>query len=275
MAFPIPRDVVAQSSRGIVVAARVGYTAKAVVYAMLGTLAAMAALGIAGGKLTDNKGALKTLGDQPFGSALLWASALGLLCYALWNGVRAALDPERKGTGGGAILARVGYAVSAGIHVLLAVYAAQLAYGSSPSRGGPQTYVGKILHYPFGVWLVAALGLIGVGFGIAQVVIGAKGKVGHQYQHADLAPGLCRTVKIMARVGSVARGVVFALIGGSLITAALRRDPSHAEGFAQALAQLTHTPLGVGLLLVVAVGLLAYGIHLFFVARWGSLPEPR
>jgi hypothetical protein len=274
MAIPVPQHVAAQSSRGVVVAARIGYTAEAVVYAMLGTLAVMAALGIAGGKLTDNKGALQTLGQQPFGTTLLWASAVGMLCYALWNGVRAALDPEHKGSGGGALLARAGYAFSAVAHVFIAIYAAQLAYGASPSRGGAQTYVGKLLHYSFGAWLVAAFGLIGIGFGIAQAVIAAKGKVGHQYENADLAPGLCRAVQRVARVGMLARGVVFALIGASLVTAAFRRDSSQADGFAEALAQLARTPLGVGLLLVVASGLLAYGIHLFFVARWGALPAP-
>ncbi|HEX5660576.1 MAG TPA: DUF1206 domain-containing protein [Polyangiales bacterium] len=275
MAIPVPRHVVAHSSRGVVVAARIGYAAEAVVYSVLGTLAVMAAFGIAGGKLTDNKGALKALGDQPFGSALLWASALGMLCYALWNGVRAALDPEHKGSSGGALFARAGYAFSAGAHVLLAVYASQLAYGSSPSSGGTQTFVGKVLRYPFGAWLVAAFGLIAIGFGIAQVVKGVKGKVGQEYQRANLAPGWCRGVQRFARVGVSARGVVFALIGTSLVTAALKRDSSHAEGFAQALGQLANTPLGVGLLLFVAGGLLAYGIHLFFMARWGAFPEPR
>jgi hypothetical protein len=275
MAIPVPQHVVAQSSRGIVVAARIGYTAEAVVYAVLGTLAVMAALGIAGGHLTDKRGVMQTLGEQPFGTVLLWATALGMLCYAFWNGVRAALDPEHKGSGGGALATRAGYAFSAIAHVVLAVYAAQLAYGSRPSSGGAKTFVGKILHYPFGAWLVAAFGLIAVGFGIAQVVLAAKGKVGQQYQNADLSPRLCRLVQRVARVGVLARGVVFALIGASLVTAALRRDPSRAEGFGEALAHLARTPLGVGLLLFVACGLLAYGIHLFFVARWGSLPQPR
>ncbi|MET0287867.1 MAG: DUF1206 domain-containing protein [Polyangiales bacterium] len=274
MELQIPNRVVAHSSRGVVVAARVGYAAEAVVYAMLGTLAIMAALGIAGGKLTDNKGALRTLGEQPFGSALLWVSALGMLCYAVWMGVRAGLDPERKGSGTGAIFARMGYGVSAIAHVLVAIYAAQLAYGDSPSSGGTRTYVGKLLTYPLGAWLVALIGLILVGFGVVQVVLAYKGKVGHQYARAKLAPGLCRAVRRAARVGVLARGLVFAVIGVSLVTAALRRDSSHADGFKEALGALAHTPLGVGLLLFVAAGLLAYGVHLFFVARWGTLPEP-
>jgi hypothetical protein len=274
MELNVQDRVVAHSSRGVVVAARVGYTAEAVVYAMLGTLALMAALGIAGGKLTDNKGALRMLGEQPFGSVLLWASAVGMLCYALWMGVRAALDPERKGSGGGAVLARAGYAVSAVAHVLVAIYAAQLGYGSRPSAGGTQTYVGKILTYPLGGWLVAAIGLVAAGFGVAQVVLAVKGKVGHQYARAQLAPGLCRAVRRAARVGVFARGLVFVVIGASLVTAALKRDSSHADGFKEALGELAHTPLGVSLLLFVAAGLLAYGVHLFFVARWGTLPEP-
>jgi hypothetical protein len=270
-----PQQLIARSSRSVVIAGRIGYAAEAVVYTVVGTLAVMAGAGIAGGKFTDNKGALKTLGDMPFGSALLWASAFGMLCYGLWNGVRAGLDPERKGTGVGALFARAGYGVSSIVHVLLAVYAAQLAYGSSPASGRPATYVGKMLTYPLGAWLVALVGLIWIGFGLAQVGIAIKGRVGHQYENAHLAEGLCRAVQRIARVGIFSRGLVFPVIGASLVTAALKRDPGQADGFADALRTLAGTPLGVGLLFFVAAGLFAYGVHLFFVARWGTLPHPR
>lgn len=263
-----------QASRGIVIAARIGYAAKAAVYAMLGVLSLMAALGIAGGKLTDSKGALRTLGEQPFGNALLWASAAGLLCYGLWQLVRALFDPERHGAGGKAWLLRTGYAVSAGAHAMLATYAAQLAWGSHPSSSGTQTSVAKALTYPAGSWLVAAIGVIAVGFGIAQIVRAARGKVGKQYAHAELPPRLCRAVRRVARVGCTARGLVFLVVGGSLVAAAARRDPERAHGFAEALGRLTHTPLGVSLLAFVAAGLVMYGIHLVFMARWGYLPEP-
>jgi hypothetical protein len=278
MTLPDPAQVVAFSRkhtpRGVVLAARVGYAAEAVVYGVLGVLALMAAFGLAGGKLTDNKGALQALGEQPFGTVLLWASALGMLCYALWNGVRAALDPERRGTDGKGVIVRIGFAASCLGHLLLAFYAAQLAYGSAPASGHSRTYVGKLLSYPFGAWLVAALGLIAIGFGIAQVALAVRDKVGRQYANAQLAAGLCRMVRRVARVGVFARGLVFPVIGSSLVAAALRRDPRQADGFGDALATLARTPLGVGLLIFVAAGLLAYGIHLFFVARWGYLPEP-
>ncbi len=267
--------MLAGSSRWVVRAARIGYSAKALVYATVGTLAVMAASGIAGGKLTDNRGALRALGKQPFGTALLWTSAFGLLCYAVWNGVRAGMDPEHKGTGVGALFARAGYGVSTAIHLLLALYAAQLAMGTSPGGGQSQTYVGKLLHYTPGVWLLGIAGLVLVGFGVVQAVKAAKGKVGHQYAHAPLGKELCRTVRTAARVGTLARGMVFMVIGVSFVTAAMRRDPGEADGFAEALRKLAHTPLGVGLLYFVSLGLLAYATHLLFVARWGAFAAPR
>lgn len=278
MATPIAQRMFggARHSHALVVAARFGYAAEAVVYSVLGVLALMAAFGIGGGKLTDNKGALETLGEQPFGSVLLWAAALGMVCYALWNGVRAALDPEHKGKDGKALLVRTGFAVSSAAHVLLAVYAAQLAYGDAPSSsGGPRTYVGELLTYPLGGWLVAAIGVVGIAFGIAQVVKAVRGKVGRQYALAGLDARLCKMVLRAARVGVFARGLVFAVVGLSLLTAAVKHDPSQANGFGEALRELARTPLGIWLHVFVAAGLLAYGIHLFFVARWGHLPEPR
>ena len=79
----------------------------------------------------------------------------------------------------------------------------------------------------------------------------------------------------MARVGVFARGLVFPVIGVSLITAAWSNNAGKADGFGQALGALARQPLGMWLLAFVASGLMAYGTHLFFVARYGHLPEPR
>jgi hypothetical protein len=53
-----------QARGGIVYAARIGYAAEGVVYAVLGVLALMAAFGESNGRLTDSKGAIEAIGDQ-------------------------------------------------------------------------------------------------------------------------------------------------------------------------------------------------------------------
>ena len=69
------------------------------IYAIIGILAIKLALGD-GGKTTNQKGALQTIAQQPFGKALLIIVAIGLAGYAIWRLVRAAIGhgPESAAT---------------------------------------------------------------------------------------------------------------------------------------------------------------------------------
>ena len=76
---------------------RFGYAAKGTVYLIVGWLAVQAALG-QGGQMTDQQGALSHIAEAPFGRSLLVVLAVGLVGYAVWQIVRAALDTERQGS---------------------------------------------------------------------------------------------------------------------------------------------------------------------------------
>src|SRR4028118_1471446 len=75
---------------------RFGYAAKGVVYALIGVLAAQAALG-RGGETTDSQGALQRIVQAPFGKLLLGIVTVGLVGYAIWRLVQAFEDTENKG----------------------------------------------------------------------------------------------------------------------------------------------------------------------------------
>ena len=62
-------------------------------------IAAKVAIG-AGGAVTDQKGALQTILEQPYGLGriLLGAVTFGLFGFALWCRMRALIDTEGKGT---------------------------------------------------------------------------------------------------------------------------------------------------------------------------------
>ncbi|MET0343348.1 MAG: DUF1206 domain-containing protein [Polyangiales bacterium] len=261
--------------RGVVYAARVGYAAKGVVYGVVGFLALLAALGESGGKLTDSHGAISEIGRQPYGQVLLWITALGLVCYALWKGVCAVLDPEQEGTDRKGAAKRAGYAFSSVLHFALAFSTARAALGSGRSGGGTKSTVAELMSLPMGRVLIAIAGAIAIGFGVQQMVLAVKGKVGEQYASAPLNGRLRQTVLRVARVGVFARGLVFPVIGASFVMAALRGNASKADGMGEALGDIAQGPFGRALITFVAAGLLAYGVHLFFVARYGRLPEPR
>ena len=58
--------------------------ARGLIYAIIGILAIKLAFG-AGGKTTDQQGAMQTVAHQPFGTVLLVLLAIGLGGYALWR----------------------------------------------------------------------------------------------------------------------------------------------------------------------------------------------
>jgi hypothetical protein len=80
--------------------ARAGLVARGAIYGIIGVLALEMAFG-AGGKTTNQSGALGELAKQPGGKILLVLMAIGLFGYAFWRLLRAAVGhgPEESDDG--------------------------------------------------------------------------------------------------------------------------------------------------------------------------------
>ncbi len=131
--------------------ARVGYLAKALLYATVGILATQAALG-SGGRTTDLGGALRAVVRAPFGDAMLLVIAVGLAAYALWRVVAAITDAEGRGGDLKGIASRVGSAFRGLAHAVLALAALRLATGSGDGNGPrSKQLVAQALDLPGGV----------------------------------------------------------------------------------------------------------------------------
>lgn len=72
-------------------------------------------------------------------------------------------------------------------------------------------------------------------------------------------------------VGYAAKGVALLVVGGLFALAAWQQDPEEAGGLDSALRSLAAGPLGTSLLLVVALGLMLYGVYSFARARFARL----
>lgn len=250
--------------------ARVGYSAKGVLYITVGVLAAWAAVG--NGQSTGSKGALRTLLDQPFGQILVGIVAAGLACYACWQFMRSVEDPEGEGTDGKGVAKRIGFGISGVIHASLVVYALHLLVGAAGADdsgdGGAQSWSATVMSYPAGR---IVLGLIGSGiavFGLHQLYAAYAAKLDDQLSLKPLSASARRTIKGISRFGMAARGIVFGVIGMLLIIAAYQYDPSEARGLGGALQTLREQPFGPWLLGAVALGLVAYGVYEFVLARY-------
>src|SRR6266852_9945690 len=158
----------AASSRWMTVFARLGYAAKGIVYLIIGWLAVQLVMG-AGGKTTDQRGALQTIYAQPFGKFLLALVVIGLVGFAIWCFLQAWFDTEGKGSDIKGIIGRLGYAVTGFTYAILAFGAFQLIAGTGTSSAtksttsSTQDVTAQLLKHSWGVAVLVILGLIVIG----------------------------------------------------------------------------------------------------------------
>lgn len=248
--------------------ARLGYAAKGVVYLIIGGIAADAAFSPAE-RVEGSSGALGTVLEQPFGRVLLGIMALGLAGYVLWKVVQAVMDPEHKGSDAKAMVARIGYGISAVLYATLTLEAVRMLRGRGGGEGnGAQHWTAVVMDKPFGRVLIGLVGLGIAAYGIYEIVRAFKSDIAKKLNLEGSAVATRRRVVAVGRAGMAARGVVFGIIGWLVLQSALRYDPSQAQGLQGALVKLREGPAGAYVLMLVALGLIAYGIFQLVKARY-------
>jgi len=237
--------------------ARAGYIARGVVYLLLGGLALASA--IWGGQDAEGSSdALSSLLGLPFGRVLLALVAVGLLGYVLWKLAQGLLNADDRDHDVNDWLSRAGQLVSAVANLLLMFTAARmaLAMGGSGGGNGEETASAWLLQQPFGPVLLGVVGLGVIGFAGAQIWYGATG--GYR-KRMTLPAGHALWLDRICAFGLIARGAVFAIIGGFLLYAAFTVSPEQAGGTAEALDYVRRLPFGAWLYGLGALGLAAFG----------------
>ena len=254
--------------------ARAGYIARGIVYTIVGSFAVVAALS-SGGRMLGTKGALQSILLQPFGASMLLVVALGLLCFAAWRIAQAALDVDHLGTDWKPTARRIGFGVGAAANLALALSALALVFGMTSGSGdgehSAKDWTAYLLAAPFGQWVVGALGLVIVGAGIG---VGVKGWKGTFAERLALDHNTRRWVIPLGRLGFMARALVFMIIGGFLVLAALHANARDAKGLAGALRALEEQPYGWVLFALTALGLFAFGAFQFVTAYYRRINAP-
>lgn len=255
---------------------RIGFGARGLIYLVMGVIAVQVAQG-GRGVPADQQGALVAIGSQPFGRILLIIVMVGLAGYSLWGVIRAIFDPLHLGSDAKGLVQRAWFLVSAATYgsLILPAYG-YLTGGAQQARNGAQTaqtqqFAARLMAKPWGQWAVGIVGVFVIGVGLAQVYQGFSRKFDQQFKLYDLDQQQAIWIARIGRIGTAARGIVFALTGVFLALAAYRFDPEKARGIDGALLALVQQPYGPWLLGLVGLGLIAFGVYSINGAAWFRL----
>ncbi|GHJ97428.1 hypothetical protein SNE510_69470 [Streptomyces sp. NE5-10] len=195
-------------SRAVEVASRVGLCARGVIYVLVGILAVRIGLGSDSGQEADRSGAVGTLGEQPFGQALLWALVVGLAAMALWRLCEAAFGQTVEG--GEKWSRRLGSLGMAVFYAVICVGVVQTALvgGSAGGRPGDETskeYTARVLDWPGGRVIVGVFGVVLIAVGVVILVRSLMRKFEKNLRMDAMRPATRRVVAFLGIVGGAAR----------------------------------------------------------------------
>ncbi|MFH8485128.1 DUF1206 domain-containing protein [Streptomyces longisporoflavus] len=261
----------AANSTAVSGAARAGFVARGVIYLLIGVLSLRIAFSDGGGEQADRGGAVAEIAEKPFGAVLLWLLGVALVGMAVWRLTEAAFGqagPDGKKASKRAMAA--GRCVFYGFvaYSVLSYAAGEKGSGSGSSDQDSQDITAKALDWPGGQWLVGIAGAAVAGAGVWIAVRAMMRKFKKHLKMSEMGPKARTAVMFLGVFGGVCRGAVFAVAGAFAIAAALKHKPGKAKGMDDTLRSFTETPAGPWLLVLIALGLTAFGLFSWANARW-------
>lgn len=248
--------------------ARAGLAARGVLYAVIGWIAIEVAFHRSS-QQADRTGALHAISATPVGGVLLWLLVAGFAGMALWQLAEAAYgSPGSSGRGAGQRVAALAKAVLYGV-IAYGVLKYAIGAGGPPSSDRQSVdLTATLMKYPGGRVLVVVIGLAVVGGGTYLAYQAWRKEFLGDLALGPARAGTRRAVEWLGEFGGMARGAVFVTAGIFLVVAAGEARPQQAKGIDSALRALAGTPLGPWLLVLVAIGLIMFGVFSCCEARW-------
>lgn len=159
---------------------------------------------------------------------------------------------------------------TAAAYVAIAVTAVGVAVGSrSGSADSAETFSGRLISTPGGVFLLVIVGLGVAAIGAAFII---RGVTRAFEKHLDLPSGTARRgIVALGIAGYIAKGLAIGATGILLIVAAVAQDPETAGGLDAGLRALAALPFGAVVLWIVGAGLMLYGLFCIARARYSRM----
>jgi len=258
------------TSRPLEILFRIGFVGYGLLHLAVGWLAIQLALGRQPGE-SSQSGAFQTLARQPFGRFVLIVVVIGLAAMAIWQLLLAVAGHQGERHRNLERAASLGRTI---LYTALAWTAYKVVAGVPASSAQQQQQAtAGVMGKPFGQFLVAVVGLAVLALGVGLLVYGAKRQFERRLMMYRMSEATRRTARRLGQVGYIAKGIAFGIVGLLLFDAAVTHDPAKSRGLDAALRTVIAQPFGRWLLILVAIGFVAFGIYCFFQSRYRKVTE--
>ncbi|WP_430788672.1 DUF1206 domain-containing protein [Virgibacillus flavescens] len=244
---------------------RIGFSAKGTVYALIGIISMLAAVGI--GQKSGQQGAIASIASKPFGELIIWVIVLGLTGYITWLITQVIIEPDNVETRFKGILIRMGFFFYALIYMGIAAKFATIAMRSGQSGSSKQAWMAKVIEMPFGRVIIGLIGLGILIFAAVQIIRGITGSYLKELKTHEMEKYEQFVLSVIGKIGYIARGLTFGVLGGFIAHAGWIAEPNSVTGIDSALAQISQEPYGKTMLGIISLGLLLYGIFTIFEGK--------
>jgi hypothetical protein len=261
----------AANSRYVDWLARAGLTARGIIYALIGILALEIAFGNSGHK-ADQSGAVRVVASTPIGALLLWLLVAGFIGMALWRLSEALYGAP--GPDGRKASSRLVAGFKTVLYGFIAFGIMKYALGlGAPKSSDKQTVdlTSTAMRAPGGRIIVGIVGVVLIGVGAFLAWQAFQKEFVSYLRTGEMSRPTRRAVVALGQVGGIARGIVFGAAGLFLLIAAVTARAHQAKGLDATLRAFTKTPTGPWLLVLIALGLVIFGLYSFAEARWRRL----
>jgi hypothetical protein len=258
---------------------RLGLACRGTVYLLVGYLAFRLALAAHGrkGEPASSAGAVQAAVDPAWGRVPLVLLVAGLAAYALTQLLEAVFRPARAAGTMGRWRQR---AVSSWGFVLYSVFClstARLLVETPPQQTAQSEQrqdtgmTADLLRAGWGKALLLLVGILVVAGGLEAGRRAVRLNFRERFTDEHMSRALAMVTRALGAFGSVARAVVFVLVGVFLVKAAVLSSADQTKGLDAIFRSVASFPYGSWLLALLACGLFCYGLYCLVEVRYRDL----